>query len=51
MFKSLKMSNEYKYNKKFREHTDKYCDEHQCTLNDALQSEEIQSAFLKYTEV
>lgn len=37
--------------KKIREHTDKYCVEHQCTLDDAFKSSEIRSTFLKYTEV
>lgn len=45
------MNNEYKYNRKFREHTDKYCVEHQCALDDAFKSDEIRSIYLKNTEV
>lgn len=43
--------NEYRFNRKFKEYVDEYCDANNVTVEDALNQEIIKNACLYYTEV
>lgn len=45
------MYTEYKYNKKFRNYVDKYCEMHKIGLDEAMKHPVIRQAYLHYREV
>lgn len=45
------IENEYRHNHSFREYVDKYCREHNCTVDEAFKHYVVRMAFLHYTEV
>lgn len=51
MSKDIRMINEYKHNKKFRDYVDKYAAQHKISKDKALDHELVRQAYLYYTEV
>lgn len=47
----MSVHNEYKFNQKFREYVDKYCNTYGCTVEEALQHELVRQVCLMYTDV
>lgn len=45
------IENEYKFNSDFKKYVDEYCENHECTLEDAFNDDDIKQIFWKYTEV
>lgn len=45
------LHNEYHFNRRFREYVDKYAAEHGITLEEALETADVQQAARFYTEV
>ena len=45
------MENEYRYNKRFREYVDRYCERYNYTVEEALKHEAVRQVYLYYTEV
>lgn len=45
------MKKEYRFNKKFREIVDEYCNSNGYTLEEAFMDNKIKQMFWKYTEV
>ena len=45
------IQNEYKFNVNFRRYVDEYCENNECTLEDAFNSEQVKRKFHMYTEV
>ena len=45
------IGNEYRYNARFRQYVDGYCQVHGCTVKEALARDEVKRAFWHYTEV
>lgn len=45
------MLTEYKFNKKFRDYVDKYCNTRKISLEEALKHELVRQAYLYYREV
>ena len=43
--------NEYRFNTKFREYVDKYCNKHKISLAAAMEHQIIRQVYLVYTEV
>ncbi len=48
---SFRVRNEYRHNRDFREYVDKYCAEHGCSVEQALEHKQVRQAFLYLTEV
>lgn len=45
------MKNEYKFNTKFRQIVNEYCNRNKCTLEEAFKDNQIKQIFWRYTEV
>lgn len=43
--------NEYRFNRKFREYVDEYCNENDISVEDALNQEKVKNIYRYYTEV
>ena len=46
-----RMMNEYRFNSKFREYVDKYCNKHKISPEAAMEHQIIRLVYLVYTEV
>lgn len=45
------LENEYKFNRKFHDFVDKYCEEKEVTVEQAFKHEKVRQAFNRYREV
>ena len=46
-----RMMNEYRFNSKFREYVDKYCNKHKISPEAAMEHKIVRQVYLMYTEV
>ena len=44
------IQNEYMFNRRFREYVDKYCQDNECTVEEAFTHEAVRKAYLHFTE-
>ena len=42
---------EYMYNSNFRRYVDEFCRSKKCSVDDALQNDQVRNMFWRYTEV
>ncbi|WP_304431151.1 hypothetical protein [Romboutsia ilealis] len=43
--------NEYNYNTNFKKYVDEFCKNNNCTVEDALENDQVKRMFWRYTEV
>lgn len=48
---NIRIRNEYRHNRRFREYVDKYRLQHGCSVEQALAHAAVKQAYLYYTEV